>query len=239
MKLARLRFIVLSALIFAAALGVTFYAGLRWDTIRPEHIKTAVFSVLMVAICIVTATAILVLRERLGRPGPDDPCPCSEFTAQVLFDAFRRRFPQLAHYLPTGKAESITIPGTNRALGDLVIYPSFDEITVSLADRVHCHFAVDWSHVEDLDRPDEGIVHDALQYVEDILADRVLVTLKCKRSHLLASSAVYLHEQGRIPSTWVLPISTKVLLLRLLPSRTRIERHLWSGPYSAHTQLRQ
>ena len=121
---------------------------------------------------------------------------------------------------------AVVIAAASPLVGDLYIYDEGDELTVVIGDKHHSHFS---SIQYDGSTPDERLIHAAhaaAEFVRDVLANRVFVSIDFLGDRCVGSSC------GRIVDNKPLDISHDSLgsLIRSKFGNIETERYVWSGP---------
>jgi hypothetical protein len=73
---------------------------------------------------------------------------------------------------------TVTIPAASPAVGDLTIYSDGDELTAIIGDHTHCHFPLYMHEDKSRELACDAVVREALTFVLDLLADRIVVWSK-------------------------------------------------------------
>jgi hypothetical protein len=143
-------------------------------------------------------------------------------------DAFAQRLSELRQqkvviaYSP-GPPPVATIAAKDHRVGDLNIYDDGDELTVDLGTKHHTHIsAYNYDHAPEADRL--GMVaQDAAEFVNDVMRDRIIITVRFNGDRCIGSSHYYV-EENRHGSTILSGLADMLL------SGDRTETYLWSGP---------
>lgn len=110
-----------------------------------------------------------------------------------------------------GPPAQLTVPPENAETGGITIFDEPDELTVELEGKHHSHFQTP---------------HEAADFVADIIAERVCVTVDYLGDRCIGSSHFRLDHEGVARET------LRDSLAGLRGGNIRSERFLWSGPVS-------
>ena len=121
---------------------------------------------------------------------------------------------------------AVVIQAANPLVGNLYIHDDGDELTVVIGDKHHTHFSV---IQYDGSTPDERLMHAAhaaAEFVRDVLADRVFVSVDFLGDRCIGSSC------GRVDDSRPLDIVRDSFrsLIRSKSGNIETERYVWSGP---------
>jgi hypothetical protein len=93
-----------------------------------------------------------------------------------------------------GPPLSATIPAKNENVGDMVIYDDGDELTVEIGHKHHTHISsYTYESYPAADRLDM-VARDAAEFVDDVMRDRVCITVDFRGDRCIGSSHYYLAE---------------------------------------------
>jgi hypothetical protein len=101
---------------------------------------------------------------------------------QALLLALRARFPDRAFHVGSAPADVATFPAAHHGFGDLVIHDDEHETTIVLDTLMHTHIDAHLSR-HAAEGHERAIVEEVLEFLDDLFADRIVVSM-----HLLASS---------------------------------------------------
>jgi hypothetical protein len=107
----------------------------------------------------------------------------------------------------------VTFPARHPETGNLVVRLDYDEVTVSIGDGFHTHFPTFGEDIP-IDQREQAAVEEAVAYIEDFLADRLVLRLRLKN--------------GMVRSGETFPIDAEAK-----PLGPGERDYLWSGPRPA------
>ena len=108
----------------------------------------------------------------------------------------------------------VTFPARHPETGDLVARLDGDEVTVSIGLGFHTHFPTYPEDEPSLDKREQAAAEEAIDYIEEFLADRIVLRLHVKN--------------GEIRSAETFPIDYAAK-----PLASGDKEYLWSGPRPA------
>ena len=131
-----------------------------------------------------------------------------------------------------GPIPSVIIRAENELVGDLTIYDDGDELTIDIGRKHHTHVSAynyDRHPETEYDRHPETerlkmVAQDAAAFVDDVMRDRVCVTVNFQGERCIGSSHFYLDEENASSSL------VQEIAVAATSSGRRSERFLWSGP---------
>jgi hypothetical protein len=123
-----------------------------------------------------------------------------------------------------GPPPAAVIPAQHGAVGDLTIYDDGDELTIDIGHKHHTHVSC-YSY----DRFPETerlcmVANDAAEFVNDIMCDRVCITIDFIGERCIGSSHYYIAEENSASSM------LRGITVGATSGERRSERFLWSGP---------
>lgn len=123
-----------------------------------------------------------------------------------------------------GPIPSITIRAENELVGDLTIYDDGDELTIDIGRKHHTHVsAYNYDRHPDTERL-KMVAQDAAAFVDDVMRDRVCVTVNFQGERCIGSSHFYLDEENASSSL------VQEIAVAATSGGRRSEQFLWSGP---------
>jgi len=108
----------------------------------------------------------------------------------------------------------VTFPAKHPETGDLVVRLDGDEVTVSIGLGFHTHFPTFVPDELPPDKRDQAAAEEAVEYIEEFLADRIVLRLHFKNGEI------------RSGGTFAVDYPEK-------PPGPGDKEYLWSGPRSA------
>jgi hypothetical protein len=115
--------------------------------------------------------------------------------SRTFLPMWRTRPPaRFAHESFTDRV-TLTIPAKSAAVGPLVLYLDGDEITLSIGDHTHCHFSA-YAAVGSASEIEREITEKAIRFVEDLLADRVVIWSRREGGHVRSGGTYFVDETG-------------------------------------------
>lgn len=130
----------------------------------------------------------------------------------------------LAMTLAHGPPATATIPARHQDVGDITVYDDGDELTIEIGHKHHTHISsYNYDSFPEAERLGK-VALDAAAFVDDIIHDRVCITVDFKGEQCIGSSHYYL-DDNETSSSIVRGIGGGTM-----PGESRSERFLWSGP---------
>jgi hypothetical protein len=122
----------------------------------------------------------------------------------------------------------IRIPAVNDNFGDIRIWIDNEEIIIGLGDNFHMHFETYscGGNISD-SAIRKKVINDAIEFIRMVISDRILLRLKFKHDRLVSSHIVHL---DKLKGKYIL-IPLRGFLKRLIPGKTLVSEHTWSGLY--------
>jgi len=94
-----------------------------------------------------------------------------------LLAAFREAFPDLGHSEAVDRGTPLlTVPARHPESGDLRLWLQSDEVAIGVGERFHTHVATYLYDFADLGAKEDAVVEEVIDYVRDVLADRVVMS---------------------------------------------------------------
>jgi hypothetical protein len=119
-----------------------------------------------------------------------------------------------------------TIPAQHEAVGGITIYDDGDELTIEIGHKHHTHVSCyNYERFPEADRLNL-VARDAAQFVDDVMCDRVCITVDFIGERCIGSSHFYVAEEN-------LGANLVRAFADAMSGERRSERFLWSGPISA------
>jgi hypothetical protein len=123
-----------------------------------------------------------------------------------------------------GPPPAAIIPAQHEAVGEITVYDDGDELTIDIGHKHHTHVSCynydRYAEAERLNR----VARDAAEFVNDVMCDRVCITVDFIGERCIGSSHYYVAEEN--------PGSSLVRGINVgtTSGERRSERFLWSGP---------
>lgn len=123
-----------------------------------------------------------------------------------------------------GPPAAAVILAQHEAVGDITIYDDGDELTIDIGHKHHTHVSCyNYDRFPDAERL--GMVaRDAAEFVNDVMCDRVCITVEFIGERCIGSSHYYIAEENRGSSL------VRGINVGTPTGERRSERFLWSGP---------
>jgi len=97
--------------------------------------------------------------------------------ARKLLAAFREAFPGLGHREAMDRGTPLlAVPARHPETGGLRLWLQADEVTIGVGERFHDHVATYLYDFADRGAREDAVVEDVIEYVRDVLADRVVMS---------------------------------------------------------------
>jgi len=127
------------------------------------------------------------------------------------------------------KALMIRIPAKNQDFGDMKIYLDTDEITVGLGEHFHTHFDR-YSYQDEISNNDvrRNIILDTLEFINEVLNDKILQEVEMQGDKLISSSVTYL---GKTQNGYTKMMTLPGLVRKLFKKDKIKMQYVWSGIY--------
>lgn len=123
-----------------------------------------------------------------------------------------------------GPPPAATIPGENVAVGDMTIYDDGDELTIDIGRKHHTHISCyNYDRFPEAERL-EMVARDAAEFVNDVMCDRVCITVDYIGERCIGSSHFYDDEDNQSSSM------VRGIGVGGTSGERRSERFRWSGP---------
>jgi hypothetical protein len=124
----------------------------------------------------------------------------------------------------------IKIPAISTEFGDIKIYIDFREITVLFGNKHHTHFDIDFPHKDISDNNSKEIIDEVIEFIEEILNDKVFLKVKIIRDRIISSSIVYEDRINEpIESMWTLSGFLGSIFSNKTKNKPRTILYSWSG----------
>ena len=105
----------------------------------------------------------------------DDAIPQLSELARSLLPAFRRAFPDVGASERVEEGNLwITIAALSADVGPLEVMVDSEEATIYLGEHTHTHISP-WTHGDEATDANSAITDATIDYVSDVLADRVVI----------------------------------------------------------------
>ncbi len=126
-----------------------------------------------------------------------------------------------------GPPPAIIIPARHVAVGEITIYDDGDELTIDIGRKHHTHVSCyNFDRYPESDRLDM-VVQDAAEFVNDVMCDRVCITVDFIGDRCVGSSHYYIEEEEKDDRGYGV---LRGIDIGKSPGGRRSERFLWSGP---------
>jgi hypothetical protein len=107
-----------------------------------------------------------------------------------LADVFFAKLPRsLQTYRAGAATEILRVPAKAAEVGDLIVYSDGDEFTVAIGKINHRHFECFLSRAEREEDRQREAAEDAINWIEEILADRVRFRVEYSSGRVIAGSS--------------------------------------------------
>ena len=137
-----------------------------------------------------------------------------------------RRLPDIKYEYSSSENLDIRIAAVNKNFGDIGICIQCKEITVLIGDRFHTHFDIDVSYKDVADNNSKQVIYDVLQFIEDIINEKILLRVKMSGERVISSSIVYADDINN-PIESMAELSG--LLKGIFSNKASIRLYSWSG----------
>ncbi len=144
----------------------------------------------------------------------------NRFAAQLAeLEGRSRRFKYEAVPMPAAIIRAI-----QPAVGDMTIYDDGDGLTIDIGRKHHTHFYGSSYGGYSEAKQREFAARDAANWVNDVLSDRVCITVEFLGTRRIGSSSFYIRLESSASSI------TRGFGAGSPTEARRSERYLWSGP---------
>lgn len=150
--------------------------------------------------------------------------------AEGFRNRLEERLPGINYEYINSDRSMIKIPAINKEFGDIKIYISFREITVLFGNKHHTHFDIDFSHKDISDNNSKEIIDEVIEFIEEILNDKVFLKVKMLHDRIISSSIVYeANVNEPIESMWTLSVFLGNIFSNKRKNKPRSTLYSWSG----------
>ncbi len=132
--------------------------------------------------------------------------------SRTFLETFRREFPDLPHDEVSGIQLVVTIQPKHPDVGELAAWIDPGEVTVGIGPEFHTHFPTYMYHDLPEDEAERIISEQAVEYIRDIMADRVVLRMHAADGRLAWAQTYHLDHQP------------------LAPEAIGVQQFVWSGP---------
>lgn len=123
-----------------------------------------------------------------------------------------------------GPPPAATITAKHEAVGDITIYDDGDELTIDIGHKHHTHVSsYNYDQFPDAERLNM-VARDAAEFVNDVMCDRVCITVDYIGERCIGSSHFYDGEDNDSSSL------VRGIGIGATAGERRSERFRWSGP---------
>lgn len=141
-------------------------------------------------------------------------------------NAFVRRLPNIKYEYNASEYLDIKILALNKNFGDINICIGYKEIVVSLGGTFHTHFDIDVSYEDISNNNSKQVIHDALEFIEEIINGKILLKVKTSGERVISSSIVYVDNINK-PMESMAEVSG--LLRGIFSKKSKVCLYSWSG----------
>lgn len=124
----------------------------------------------------------------------------------------------------SGPPPAATIQAAHEAVGDITIYDDGDELTIDIGRKHHMHVSSYNYERFPVDERLDMVAREAAEFVNDVMCDRVCVTIDYIGEQCIGSSHFY--DEGNDESSSLV----RGIGVSGLSGERRSERFRWSGP---------
>jgi hypothetical protein len=149
----------------------------------------------------------------------------NEITKEItreFHSEFKRKLPNVDFQFSDSELVELRIPAVNKEFGGIEIHIWCREITVCIGENFHTHFEINISHDNLGNNNAKEVISEVIEFVGDILNDKILLRIKMQRNKVISSSIVYENDMGKV-------IENNGLIRNILKKETKIIFYSWSG----------
>jgi hypothetical protein len=122
-----------------------------------------------------------------------------------------------------GSPPTAIIPAKHPDVGDMTIYDDGDELTIEIGHKHHTHIsAYNYGSYAEEERL-AMVARAAADFADDVMRDRVCITVEFKGERCIGSSHFYVNESNASSSM------VRGIGVDAMTSESRSERFFWSG----------